>query len=968
MRNSFILFVFCILNFQVAFSQLNDGDVAPDFTVQDLNGNYYSLYAMMGNNKAACLDFMATWCGPCWAFKTSGVMEQVFNNLGNDATVIMLEADWSTNTNCLYGSTGCNSSTQGNWVAGTPYPIADLSASNGPSVKSDYQIAYYPTLYVISPDKRAWNIKSRTYQEYVNWITKSFKLNASATVTPSTCGDNGKIVLAPTGGHSTLTYKWNNGATTKDLSNLPGGTYSVRVTDLNGYYRDFGPFVVQGPAKRVAIVDKKLTNIDCFNNSTGSIAIQLDFGTYPYSYAWSNGKSSNQIDNLPAGTYRVTVSDANSCTATAAYTLTQPPILKLTATSSKEECDGLNGSILAKGSGGVLPYSYDLGFGKQPSNYFSDLPGGTQYTLTIVDNNACSEQLTVFVDKTSKPVASAGDDKAVDCKSEFISLDGSQSEQGPAIAYEWTTKTGKIIKGADTQFPDVSLPGKYNLKVKNVVTQCVNIDSVIVEDLRVYPDISATGDTTLNCKFTETVLKGSSTHLPVHYFWTKVGDTMFLKKEKEVHVDIEGRYVLHVKDTVNLCISTDTVTLNKNQTAPIAMANAERELSCLYPEVIIDGSSSSQGPEFSYNWATADGNIVRGQNTLLPVVNKGGRYILKVFNNINYCDQSTEVNVLQQTDPVADFEQNVNQLTVDFHDISSGLPISWKWTFGDGSSSSQQNPTHIFNAEGEFEVCLEISNDCGTQLKCKKLLVGISATLNLASWEIHNVSCHDGQDGKIELNVQGGVPPYDYTWSTGSKSSSISNLIAGDYHVLIADQQGTKINKTFTIKQPLQLSAKNISVAHTPAGQKLGSILLEIEGGVPTYSYLWNDGQTTNPATDLSAGSYSCKIRDANSCEFEIGPIKIDEIVANSNPDIISFFEVFPNPSNDLSTVKFKLNHAGLSTLRIVDYLGNIVWSESFHTSSMDIKLNSKEFRPGIYLVVLHSENSVKSFKWSILY
>ncbi len=965
MRKTFILL--CgILCLQSAYCQLNDGDTAPDFTVQDLNGNYYSLYAMMGNNKAACLDFMATWCGPCWAFKTSGVMEQVYNNLGNDATVIMLEADWSTNTNCLYGSTGCNSSTQGNWVAGTPYQIADLSASNGPSVKSDYQIAYYPTLYVISPDKRAWNIKSRTYQEYVNWITKSFKLNASATITHSTCGDNGKIVLAPTGGHSTLTYKWSNGATTKDLSNIPGGTYSVRVTDLNGYYRDFGPFDVQGPSKRLAITDKQLINIDCFNNSTGSIAIQLEFGTAPYSYSWSNGKSTNQIDGLPAGTYRVTVSDANSCTTTSAYTLTQPTILKLTATSSKEDCDGLNGSILAKGTGGVLPYSYDLGFGKQPSNYFNDLPGGTQYTLTIIDDHACSEQITVFVDKTSKPVASAGDDKAVDCKNEFISLDGSQSEQGPAIVYEWTTKTGKIIKGADTQSPDISLPGTYFLKVKNVLTQCLNFDSVFVNDLRVYPDITATGDTVLNCKFTETSLKGSSTHPPVLYYWTKVGDTVFNKKSKDIKVDHDGRYVLHVKDTINLCIATDTVKVDKNQILPIAIASAETDLSCIRTEIIIDGTSSSTGPEFSYLWTSPAGNIVSGQNTLLPVVNKGANYTLKVSNNVNFCEQTTDVLVLQQTKPVADFEQFVDQFTASFHDLSTGLPKSWNWTFGDGASSSQQNPTHVFNAEGEFEVCLQITNDCGQELKCNKLLVGISAALSLSSWEIHNVSCHNGQDGKIELTVQGGVPPYNFSWSNGEKDSKLSNLPAGDYSVQIIDQQGTRINKSFSVKQPLALLLSNVNVTHTPAGQQLGSILLQLEGGVPSYSYIWSDGQNTNPAAGLATGNYTCKIIDANACELEVGPFEVKEIVSNEQAELVSMFEVFPNPASGLCNVRFELKKAQHGTLDILDLLGKTVWAKNFETNSMDIRLNSRDFSPGIYVIRLHTTNATESLKWIV--
>ncbi|MBK9377164.1 MAG: hypothetical protein IPM86_02330 [Saprospiraceae bacterium] len=70
MKIKFILLVLflCSTGSNTAFAQLSNGSPAPDFAVTTITGGSYSLYGAMGANKAACLDFMATWCGPCWTF------------------------------------------------------------------------------------------------------------------------------------------------------------------------------------------------------------------------------------------------------------------------------------------------------------------------------------------------------------------------------------------------------------------------------------------------------------------------------------------------------------------------------------------------------------------------------------------------------------------------------------------------------------------------------------------------------------------------------------------------------------------------------------------------------------------------------------------------------------------------------------------------------------------------------------
>ncbi|MBK9721625.1 MAG: T9SS type A sorting domain-containing protein [Saprospiraceae bacterium] len=961
-----LLFVFFIfLSFKI-FGQLTNGSIAPDFSVEDINGNTYSLYAMMGSNKSACLDFSATWCSPCWAFHTSGVLESVYNNLGNETTVVMLESDWNTNTNCLYGPSGCNSSTQGNWVAGIPYQIADLSGSNGASVNNDYNINYYPTLYVISPDKRSWEIGTRTYQNYANWITKSFKLAATANLTNSTCGDNGKIVLNVTGGFSTLSYKWSNGMTSKDLNNLPGGTYSVTITDVNTYFKEFGPFTIDGPTKRVDIVSSQLIHVKCFNEPTGSIFINVNYGTPPYNFNWSNGNTTDAPDNLKAGTYTVTVTDNAGCTKVKSYTLNQPSDLTLSTVPGKETCDEINGFIQAKANGGIFPYDYDLGFGQQTSPYFSDLKGEKSYTVTVTDANGCEETSTTYVDATHKPDVHAGTDKPLDCKKEIINLDGSQSSQGGAFIYLWTTKEGNIVKGQETLLPDVNLPGKYFLKVTDAGNKCFDVDSVVVLDKRVFPNIQSSNDTTLNCVFLETELKGTSKDLQTKFYWKKQNDTSFLIQGKSILVNVDAKYILHVKDTINLCVSKDTIEIKKDQLVPEAIANPEKDVSCINTEVIIDGSASSKGANFKYLWTSANGNIVTGANTLMPIVNKGGDYEFQVENTQNFCKAFATVIVFEQTIPEAAFEQSVTGLNIQLTDQSKGIPTKWNWSFGDGAISSLKNPTHSYTSDGEYEICLTINNDCGEHIKCNKILVGISAALNLASWDIHNVSCFGGSNGKIKINVQGGVPPYQYIWNTQQQSNEISDLSIGNYSVQIIDQQGTKIVKSFTITQPLEISLKNQQITGSNAGADNGSISLDVEGGIPQYTYLWSNGQLTNPAINLAPGDYTCSLTDANSCIKVLGPFIVKELTLNNEIDFVKQFELRPNPVSSKGSIYVDLDRSKLFNLSLVNIFGKELWSKQYSAKSIIELVDVSDFSKGIYFIVLRTEHKKEVLKWIV--
>jgi len=153
-------FLLVAITFRLS-AQLPDGSVAPDFMAQDLTGQSHHLYDVLDSGKIVILEISATWCPPCWVYHTSHAMQDLYaahGPAGDDKLrIFWVEGDPSTNLNCLYGQGGCNNTSAGNYVAGTPYPILDNAA-----IADAYQITYYPSIFVICPNKKIYEVEPRT--------------------------------------------------------------------------------------------------------------------------------------------------------------------------------------------------------------------------------------------------------------------------------------------------------------------------------------------------------------------------------------------------------------------------------------------------------------------------------------------------------------------------------------------------------------------------------------------------------------------------------------------------------------------------------------------------------------------------------------------------------------------------------------------------------------------------------------
>lgn len=235
-------------------------------------------------------------------------------------------------------------------------------------------------------------------------------LTATATPTTIACvGQTGAVNLSVNGGTPGYTYSWTGPsgftATTQNLSNRPAGTYNVTVTDSRGCTATASA-TITAPASTVAVALTSSTNVSCNGGTNGAINITASGGTPGYTYLWNNGSTLEDRTGLAAGTYSVTVTDANGCTGTLSATITQPAALTLSTTSTNPTCPpgasppvNSDGAINLTVNGGTGPFTYAWttvgGAGLNPTaEDQTGLTAGT-YNVTVTDARGCTATTSV---------------------------------------------------------------------------------------------------------------------------------------------------------------------------------------------------------------------------------------------------------------------------------------------------------------------------------------------------------------------------------------------------------------------------------------------------------------------------------------------------------------------------------------------------------------------------------------------
>ena len=187
-----------------ANAQLSNGSIAPDFTFTDIAGVSHNLYSYLNQGKYVAIDASATWCQPCWNYHNTKVFDSLYQSFDSPGTqewkLFFIEVDGNTGMDDLQGLT---SASQGDWLAGTDYTVINPPGGTELSdFKNGFNIGFYPTFYLICPDKRVYHLGGSPLKGVWTGTTDSCAttsvgiLEAGISVAITPVPANGKVEFA----------------------------------------------------------------------------------------------------------------------------------------------------------------------------------------------------------------------------------------------------------------------------------------------------------------------------------------------------------------------------------------------------------------------------------------------------------------------------------------------------------------------------------------------------------------------------------------------------------------------------------------------------------------------------------------------------------------------------------------------------------------------------------------------------
>lgn len=672
------------------------------------------------------------------------------------------------------------------------------------------------------------------------------------------------------GGVPGYDFIWSTGETSQTATQLCEGINTLSFTDQNGCPFDTTFTVELFPI--YANID--ITNIICAGENSGSAISNPSGGDDgPYDFVWSTGDLDNDITNQSAGFYDLTVTDGSGCSIDTTFEITEEPPMIITLDDLQDvSCGGLaDGSIEISVTGGLANYNFDW---TGPNGYTSsvedifDLEEG-QYNLTMTDQNMC-EQIMSFditapdeltLDFSVTPILCFGDDNAA--------IDMTINGGLPGYIIAWTGPNGFISSDEDISNLE---PGTYDVIVSDI-NFCMVIGSVEITE----PDeLDAQADVTpITCNGADDgaidiTPNGGTPGYTVS--WT--GPNGFTSSDEDI-ADLEaGDYDLALTDA-NDCQLNITITID--DTPAIDVVADITNISCGGDDNgSIELSISGGTPGYTTDWTGPNGFISSDEDIfdLEP-----GAYDLVVTDQ-NNCQLMFTYNVDSPAEMTLDFDSTDilcfgdGNGAIDMTITGGTNPFTISWTGPDGYTSSDEDISSL--EAGTYDVVVEDDNAC----------IAIGSVEILESPEIiidstiTPISCN-GSNGAIDLEITGGLPPYqtDWTGPNGYTSSDedISGLEPGDYDLILTDSNNCVLNLSFTLDDTPPIDVQTDVVDVTCPGDADGSITLSISGGIAPYTVLWETGDTTLVLSGLAGGEYDVTVTDDAGCFIDVNDIQVQE-------------------------------------------------------------------------------------------
>ncbi|MGQ9846883.1 MAG: T9SS type B sorting domain-containing protein [Bacteroidales bacterium] len=639
--------------------------------------------------------------------------------------------------------------------------------------------------------------------------------------------NDGAINLTVTGGASPYSYNWSTGSTSEDINGLATGWYIVTVTDANGCKAIDSTFV---PAAQPIVVTEVISSPSCTPGGDGSIDLSINGGTPPYTFLWSNGDTTEDIDSLTVNTYSVTITDANNCTVAKSYVVSNPLAPSISYIITPPSClPGNDGEIDLIISGGTIPFTYIWLDGNNNEDR-SGLSPGT-YSVTVIDNNNCSSVKNNIVMPISNPPSLSVITQKVSCNpGNDGSIDLIVYNGTPPFSYNWSnTDTTEDISGLSA--------GTYTVTVSDA-KNCTSVLSTFLSNDTPTVNITYNGNTTF-CQGDSLMLYATNGN-QYTFDWYKSGLSLGVNVPV-IAASESGNYNVVVTNASGCKGYSDTITITVNPKPNITI-NASSNFICEGTPVLLTATGAS-----TYVWS--NGSTTNPQ-TLTPAATS----VYSVTGtDANGCSNVAHKTIIVNTYPVVtgvvtDETCSAGTGAIDITVTGGQAPYTFSWS----NSLTSEDITNV-NA-GTYTVSVTSAANCTTTYSATvNPYTAMSANINTHTLVLFCSSVANGEAHVIAIN---GKQPYTYQWSNGVTTSYNNQIGIGTTYVTVSDQCNTTIVDSIVATSLPPLQANIIS--STPAScSTSANATAEVSAslGIPPYTYTWsNSTSNSNIATDLPVG------------------------------------------------------------------------------------------------------------------
>lgn len=701
--------------------------------------------------------------------------------------------------------------------------------------------------------------------------TLSFNIMEPALLTaavqidqPVSCnnGSNGLISVDPQGGNGGYIINW-NGPATPNPGGVPAGTYMVTVTDSKGCIATNSVILNNPPALNVMLIEQAP---NCFNTTDGSMEAIATGGTGVITYAWAHTNSTQPIQqNLAAGNYCVTATDANGCTVTACKTIASPPQLLINSITARPvDCFGNNtGSAIVIASGGTPTaggeYNYAWNDAIQQVGDTAVFLFAGNYMVTVTDNRGCQVNSSINVPQPPQLVANTSVTNAL-CFEENSGT-ATVAPVGGVSPYtvRWESNaTTFTINNLLADAYDVTVTDANGCVAEGLANVGQPNSAVSVAVAQSFTGCFGANDNEASA------MPSGGTGFGYTYLWGN-GQT------SPTAVNLApGTQFVTITDS-NGCTATEQVALvdwndiavNIIAIEPSCAGDSDGQMGI---NLFSGGAgTANNSADYHFLWNTNSTNLTiqnLAGNATYTVTVTDLQGCSKVFSRL--LEEPEDITFeLTHTDVKchagADGTATVGNIQ---GSITGGYTFLWS-----ANANNQTTETAANLAAGTYFLTVTDANGCSSS---NQVQVGQPTALAV-SLSPKGVPCFGDALGTIGTAVSGGVPGYTYLWSNAQQTTpEVENLAAGTYTVTVQDANGCELSASAEVTQPEPITATIVAKDVNCYGDRNGSLTIVPQGGSSPFQYSLDNLNFSGSGVliGLAANDYSVYVRDRNGCMF----------------------------------------------------------------------------------------------------